>query len=95
MKIVCGNSFSKLHIIKHAKRKKPLGIYVSEFLTKSKLSLFQNLRNLKKLLPQKISSVYKREGNIFYRLEGSNQAVLVKSMKEIENIVGGIPSTVP
>ena len=90
-----GNSFSKLHIIKQARRKKPLGIYVSEFLTKSKLSLFQNLRNRKKLHPQKISSVYTREGNIFYRLEGADQAVLVKTMREIENIVGGIPSTVP
>ena len=44
LKIDCGNSFSKLHIIKQAKRKKPLGMYVSEFLTKSKLLLFQNLR---------------------------------------------------
>ena len=93
--IDCGNSFSKLHFIKQARCKKPLGIHVSEFLTKSKLSLFQNLKNLKKLHPQKISSVYTKEGNIFYRLEGANQAVLVKSMKEIENIVGRIPSTVP
>ena len=93
VKIDCGNSFSKLHIIKQARRKKPLGIHVSEFLTKSKLSLFQNLRNLKKLHPQKISSVYTRGGNIFYRMEGVNQAVLVKSIQEIENIVGGIPFT--
>ena len=69
VKIDCGNSFSKLHIIKQARPKKPLGIHVSEFLTKSKLSLFQNLRNLKKLHPQKISSVYTRKGNIFYRPE--------------------------
>ena len=94
VKIDCGNTFSKLHIVKQARQKKPRGIYVSEFLTKSKLSIFQNLRNLKKLHPEKISSVYTRDGNIFYRQEDVNRAVLVKSMHEIENIIGGIPNTV-
>ena len=93
VKIDCGNSLSKLHIVRQAKRKKPLQIYVSEFLTKSKLSVFQNLRNLKRLHPEKISSVYTKEGNIFYRLQGADRAILVKSVQEIENIFGGIPST--
>ena len=43
--------------------------------------------------PSKIKSVYTREGNIFYRLEGLNRAVMVKSNREIENIFRDVPST--
>ena len=48
LKIECANSSSKLHIIKQARRKRPRGIYVSEFLSKPKLQTLKNLRNLKK-----------------------------------------------
>ena len=92
IKVDCANSFSKLHILKQARLKKPIGIYASEFL-KFKLQIFRNLRNLKKLHPGKIKSVYTREGNIFYRLEGLDRAVMVKSNSEIENIFRDVPST--
>ena len=94
IKVGCANSFSKLHILKQARLKKPLGIYTSEFLTKSKLQISRNLGNLKKLHTGKVKSVYTREGNIFYRLEGLDRAVMVKSNREIENIFRDVPSTV-
>ena len=93
IKVDCANSSSKLHILKQARLKKPIGIYASEFLTKSKLQIIRNLRNLRKLHPSKIKSVYTREGNIFYRLEGLDRAVMVKSNREIENIFRDVPST--
>ena len=91
LKIECANSSSKLHIIKQARRKRPKGIYISEFLSKPKLQILRNLRNLKKLHPRRIDSVFTREGNIFYRLQGADRPVLVKSSKDIENIVNELP----
>ena len=93
IKVDCANSSSKLLILKQARLKKPIGIYASEFLTKSKLQIIRNLRNLRKLHPSKIKSVYTRESNIFYRLEGLDRAVMVKSNREIENIFRDVPST--
>ena len=93
LKIDCANSSSKLHIVKQARLNKPKGIYISEFLAKPKLQIFRNLRNLKKLHPNKIKSVFTKEGNIYYRLHGADRPVLVKSGQEIENIVSNLPTT--
>lgn len=88
VKVDCANSFSKLHIVKQARRKRPTGIYVNEFLSKSRLSVFNNLRNLKRLHPQKIKSVYTNDGSIFYRLHGAERPVVVRSNQDITNILG-------
>ena len=93
VRVDCGNSSSKLHIVRQARQRKPIGIYISEFLTKPKLEILRNLTSLKKLHPQKIKSVYTRDSNIFYRLQGADRAVLVKSVKEIENILKNVPAT--
>ena len=44
IKIDCRNPKSKVFLLKQAKKKRPEGIYVSEFLTKNKLNIFYNLR---------------------------------------------------
>lgn len=87
LKIECASTSSKVHIVKQARKKRPSGIYVSEFLTKPKLQVLRNLKGLKKLHPSKIKSVFTKEGNIFYILQGSSRPVMVKSNSEIENIV--------
>ena len=51
VKIDCHNPSSKLFLIKQARRKRPEGVYVSEFLTPNKLSIFYNLRQLKRQHP--------------------------------------------
>lgn len=94
IKIDCANFPSKLHIVKQARQKKPSGIYISEFLTKTNLLIHANLRKLQKLHPRKIKSVYTREGNVFYRLQDEDRAVLVRSVREIENIIGNTSNNV-
>ena len=93
LKIECANSSSKLHIIKQARRKRPKGIYISEFLSKPKLQTLNNLKNLKKLHPNKVKSVFTKEGNIFYTLQGIDKPVLVRSNQDLENIVRNLPTT--
>ena len=94
LKIHCANSSSKLHIVKQARQKKPSGIYISEFLTKANLKIHANLRKLKKLRPRKIKSLYTKKGNVFYGLHDVDRAVLVRSIQEVENIIGDTSSNV-
>ena len=94
IRLTCGNSNSKIHLLKQAKRKRPRGVYVTEFLTKPKLDLFKKISGLKKLHPRKIKSVFSREGNIFYRLHNEDRAVLVKSVRDLEGILREPPRSV-
>ena len=47
-KIDCRNPESKAFLLKQVKKKRPEGIYVSEFLTKIKLNIFYDLLQLRK-----------------------------------------------
>ena len=89
IKIDCRNPESKVFLLKQARKKRPEGIYVSEFLTKNKLNIFYNLRQLKKQHPRKIQSVFTRGGNLFYRLQGSDREVRVNSSSDLRGIVAG------
>ena len=89
VKIDCRNPSSKLFLVKQARRKRPEGIYVSEYLTPSKVNIFYNLRQLKKQHPDKIQAVFTRGGNLFYRLNNSDREVRVNSLDDIAGIVVG------
>ena len=89
IKIDCRNPATKVFLIRQARKKRPQGIYVSEFLTPSKRELFYNLRQLKKQHTDKIQSVYTRGGNIFYRLRNSDRESRINSLSDISRIIGG------
>ena len=91
LRLSCTNPVSKIHLLKQARRKKPNGIYINEFLTSSRLNIYKNLRQLKALHPDKIKSVFTRNGNIFYTLSNSNQVTQVSSLAELNNIVEPTP----
>ena len=92
VKINSTNSSSRLHLLKQARRRKPEGIFVSEFLTKANLSLFYNLRQLKKQNPSKITSVFTRAGGVLYRLAGSDQAHRASSIEDLSSIIDPDPN---
>ena len=48
LKLDCVNPSSKIHLLKQARKNKPHGVFVSEYLTPTKSSIFYNLRQLKK-----------------------------------------------
>ena len=87
IKINCTNPLSRLHLLKQARSRRPDGFFLSEFLTKTKLSVFYNLRQLRKQHPSKITSVYTKAGNIFYRLVGSDRAHQVSTIDDLSSIV--------
>ena len=91
LRLSCTNPASKIHLLKQARKKKPTGIFVNEFLTNSRLKIYRNLRQLKSLHPDKIKTVFTRNGNIFYSLSDSNRLIQVSSLADLNNIVGPSP----
>ena len=89
IRIDCRNVATKVFLVRQARKKRPQGIYVSEFLTPSKREIFYNLRQLKKQHTDKIQSVYTRGGNIFYRLRNSEQENRINSLSDISRIIPG------
>ena len=92
VRLNCTNPASKIHLIKQARRKKPGGIFVNEFLTSATLQLYRNLRQLKALHPHKIKSVFTRNGNVLYTLNDSNRVIRVSSLTDLNNIIGPGPA---
>ena len=87
IRVSCTNTATKIHLIRQARKKKPDGLYVNEFLTSSKWKLYKTLRQLKAQHPNKIKTVFTRNGNIFYTLSESNQAVHVTDISNWNNII--------
>ena len=87
VRLNCTNPASKIHLLKQARRKKPNGIFVNEFLTSSKFKIYKNLRQLKTLHPDKIKAVFTRNGNILYTRSDSNQVIQVSSLTDLNSIV--------
>ena len=86
LKIECSNSSTKIHLLKQARIRRPSGVYLSEFLTPTKHSIFYNLRQLRKQHPDKFKSVFTRGGNIFYRLNNSDRLYQVSSLDDLGKI---------
>ena len=93
IKVVCSNLTSRNHLLRQARQKRPNGIYLSEFLTTEKLSLFYRLRQMKRQHPAKIKSVFTRGGNIYYRLSDSDRITQVSSLQDLSGIVQSEPSS--
>ena len=87
VRLSCTNAGSKIHLLKQARKKKPEGLFVNEFLTSNKLKLYKNLRQLKALHPNKIKAVFTRNGNIFYTLSESDRAIPVTATTDLNSIV--------
>ena len=87
IRIDCSDKTSKVFLIRQARKRKPGGIYASEFLSPGKLRIFYNLRQLKSQHSDKIQSVFTRGGHIFYRLKDSDREVRVNSLSDLTRIV--------
>ena len=86
IKIVCRTESIRNEILNEARKKKLRNIYFSEFLTLSRNSLFYELRQLKKNFPDKLYATYTRRGNLYYKLQPSDDHVRVQSSRDILNL---------
>ena len=82
-KCFCRTLKVKQDILTYARRHKPEGIFFSEFLTSYRNKLHFEARQLKMKFPQKILTVYIRQGSIYYKVTGSNQYMAIRKHQDL------------
>ena len=83
VKITCSNEFVKREIIIEAKKKRLPDVYCQEFLTRFRSKLFFEARQVKKLYPTKITTVYTRNGNVYYKIISSDDYIVIKKPHDL------------
>ena len=63
-----------------------MGIYLSAFLPREKLSLLHRVKDLKREFPDKIRAVYIRKGDIFCRKEPDGDVIRVSEFENIDDL---------
>ena len=87
VRLSCTNPASKIHLLKQARKKKPNGLFINEFLTSTKFKIYKSLRQLKALHPDQIKAVFTRNGNVLYTRTDSERIFQVSSIADLNNIV--------
>ena len=86
VKVECSSLKNKRKILTLVRQKKPVGLYFSEFLTQYRSKMFYSLRSLKVKFPNKIKSVYTRDGNLFYKMCDSDDFRRIRSPIDITEL---------
>ena len=86
VKVECASFKEKKKILILARQKKPTNLYFSELLTQYRSKMFYSLRSLKAKFPNKIKSVYTRDGNLFYKLSEADDFRKIRSPTEITEL---------
>ena len=86
LKIECANVSVRNHLLEQARKRRPVGIYLSEFLFPEKLSFLQRARDLKREFPEKLRAVYIRRGDIFCKTEPAGDVSRVTSAGIIDDL---------
>ena len=83
VKIYCSTATVKNRILYEIRKRKPSNFYCSEFLTSYRDNIYFQLRSLKKKYPSKISAVYTRGGQIFYKLVPGGDYKCIQRLNEV------------
>ena len=83
VKFECSSASVKKRIIASARHSKPVDIYFTEFLTNYRNQMLFSLRSLKSKFRDKISAVYTRDGNLFYKLHGADGFKSVRNPMDV------------
>ena len=86
LKIECASVSVRNHLLEQARKRKPVGIYLVEFLSQEKLSLYQRVNDLKKEFPNKVNAVYIRKGDIFCKTEPNGDVIRVIEDEYVDDL---------
>ena len=75
-KVVFKTTVVRNKVLSYARQNKPKDIFFAEFLTTYRSRLFYETRQLKRRFPDKIVSVYVRQGTVYCKLMESNHPYL-------------------
>ena len=83
-------SFTDIHtrrrILSEARKKKRDDLFFSEFLTAHRNNIFYQARTLKKTYPDKLSTVYVRNGSIYYKLTSNSEFKILRTLQQITTL---------
>ena len=91
LKIECNNIEVKKYLLNQARQKKPLGIYLAEFLSADKRKIYNNLISLKKDNPLIIKTVYSRGGTVYGKI--GEETLKFESLNDVEVTKSSIASS--
>ena len=74
------------HLLEQARRRKPEGLYLAEFLSPEKLRLHRRVIDLKREFPNKVKAVYIRKGNTFCRTEPDDEVIRIDKDENVDNL---------
>ena len=86
LKIECANLNVRNHLLEQARRRKPTGVYLVEFLSPEKLKLYQRVNDLKREFPGKVRAVYIRKGEVFCKTEPNGDVIRITRNENIDEI---------
>ena len=75
LKIECASVTVRNHLLEQARKRKPEGIYLAEFLSPEKLKLHHRVNDLKREFPREVRAVYIRRGDIFCKTEPNGEVM--------------------
>ena len=86
LKIECVDRNTKELILNQARVRKPVGIYVVEFLPSNKLQIQYRLLELKQQHPTKLKAIYSRRGDIFARIDPDDHVMKFNSLEDVKKL---------
>ena len=86
MKIECASISVRNHLLEQARNRKPTGIYLAEFPSTDKLSLYRRINELKREYPNKVRAVYIRKGDIFCKTEPNGEVLKIANAKIVDEL---------
>ena len=86
LKIECASMNVRNHLLEQARKRKPAGIYLAEFLSPEKLKLHQRVNELKREFLNGIRAVYIRKGDIFCKSEPDGDVTRIAKDEHINDL---------
>ena len=86
LRIECASVNVRNHLLEQARKRKPTGIYLSEFLSPEKLLLLQQVRDLKREFSSRVRAVYIRRGDIFCKSEPDGDVIRVVNVENVNDL---------
>ena len=87
LKIECTSVNVINHFLEQARKRKPAGIYLAEFLSPEKLKLHRQVNKLKREFPNSIRAVYIRRGDIFCKSEPDGDVIHITKDEDIDDLL--------
>ena len=86
LKVECSNTSVRNYLLEQARKRKPVGVYLVEFLSPEKNSLYQRVNAFKREFPSIVKAVFVRKGDIFCKTDPHDNVIKVSTSKDADDL---------